>query len=254
MAHLIKQNGNGDPRWPELDEERIAIPSIPLLITMEPVAEMQQPFTWWPRTPAGSRVLSGILIVGFFYYLSSDEFGAGNKFYFAVRSTTLLFFVCAAVRYGYLKVAGKLTPVAGRPWWQNRGSIAVVVVVLMALVFRPTTSDEGTLRAKFQTGMNADKQTLFNWVHPVGTAKSITVHDVSVTNGPDGRQAVVRFTIAWQGPVTKDGFTKVRGIYDFEAGRWVSGEVLSTNGITNSQTLDGISEFIGGFVEGALKD
>lgn len=204
-------------------------------------------FQWWPQTRRASIVQPVLLAVEFLVCLISDEFGVTNKFYFAVYSTTQLFLLCSAVRYGYLRWAGKLSPVPGMPWWRNAGIGAVAAIVVLFLVFRPS-SGESSLKAKFQSGMNADKQMLFEWVHPIGTAKSITVHDVTINNGPDGREAMVRFTIYWSSPLQKDGFTKIRGVYDFEAGRWIRGEILGTNGTTNEQMANGIAEFIGGFM------
>jgi len=204
-------------------------------------------FQWWPQTRPGRVVQSVLLGVEFLVCLSSDEFGVGSKFYFAVYSTAQLFLLCSAIRYGYLKLSGKLLPAEAAPWWRNAGIGTFAAMVVLFVVFRPS-GGESSLKAKFQTGMNADKQMLFEWVHPFGTAKSITVHDVTVTNGSDGKEAVVRFTIYWEGPLRKDGFTKIRGVYDFEAGRWIRGEVLGTNGTTNTEMANGVAEFIDGFM------
>jgi hypothetical protein len=44
-----------------------------------------------------------------------------------------------------------------------------------------------------------------------------------------------RFTIYWEGPVVKDGFTKVSATWDNESQRWSPGQIIATNGMTNQQ-------------------
>jgi hypothetical protein len=41
--------------------------------------------------------------------------------------------------------------------------------------------------------------------------------------------------LSWEGPIPKDGFTKVGATWDGESQRWLTPEVLATNGITNAQ-------------------
>ena len=99
------------------------------------------------------------------------------------------------------------------------------------------------------------KQNIFDSIHPVGTAKSLTVHDVTINWKPNTRhtqpqdilQFTVRFTLYWEGPVTKDGYTKLEKTYDNESQRWVNGSILETNGVTNSDTA-----YLGGFIGGTV--
>lgn len=88
-----------------------------------------------------------------------------------------------------------------------------------------------------QTGI----QGLFDAIHPTGKATSIKFHDVSIKQWKRGIdtnryedivQYNLRLTLYWEGPVTKDGFTKLNFVYDAEAGRPVGMQILGTNGST----------------------
>jgi hypothetical protein len=101
---------------------------------------------------------------------------------------------------------------------------------------------EQVLGAEIQKDLNQNKQKLFTNIHPVGTAKSVTLHDVTVTAWKRGQdtnrfedvqQFTVRFTLYWEGPITKDGYTKIASTYDVESQRYTSGQILATNGMTN---------------------
>jgi len=198
----------------------------------------QQPFSWLPHSKAWRKRLAISLAALFLISLFSG-------FYTAVFNVVAVFLLISAVRYGYLFLKGELPSLDKKKWWKTPGAIAVGALAILLLFFQPGGARERDLTQEFQAAMEGDKQMLFNWAHPIGDAKSIKVHDVKLEEGSHGRQAAVRFTIYWEGPLTKDGFTKVLGIYDFETGRWVRGEVLETNGTTNAQVLDGITEFIG---------
>ena len=100
-------------------------------------------------------------------------------------------------------------------------------------------------------------------MHPVGTAKSVKVHDVTVDQWKNGNktnsekdiiQFTVRFTIYWSGPITKDGYTKATQTYDEESDRWIGGKILSTNGVTNTEVKEGAIEFGVGFLQGYLQE
>lgn len=123
--------------------------------------------------------------------------------------------------------------------------MAVLGILLVALTgcgHKPTQVE------KAQTYLSAHKQEWFDRFHPIGTAKSVTVHDVAITNGPNGTQAVIRFTLYWEGPITKDGFTKIRAVHDKESNRIVRAEILETNGTTNRQAVENVAAFVGGFL------
>jgi hypothetical protein len=91
------------------------------------------------------------------------------------------------------------------------------------------------LQRGLQTGFDKNKQQLFNAFHPIGTAKSVIVHDVTITGWKHsqvtGKENDIlgfstRFTIYWEGPVVKDGFTKVSATWDNESQRWLPGQSL----------------------------
>ena len=148
------------------------------------------------------------------------------------------------------------------------GAIAVISL-LLALVM-PTRagildffrkSPEDTLKAQLQAGFNANKQMIFNSIHPVGTAVRVEVHDVALVwkNGIASSDLknlagfVVRYTIYWQGPITTDGFTKVAAVFDCESQRYVSMNILATNGVTNADAWNAAGEFVGGYIDGYLR-
>lgn len=110
-------------------------------------------------------------------------------------------------------------------------------------------SSKPNLEQRVLASLEASKQQWFDEFHPVGTAKSVKLHQVEVVNNGGSRQAVARFTIYWEGPIKKDGFTKIRAVHDSETDRWVRAEILETNGITNRQTVEGIGSFVAGFME-----
>lgn len=112
---------------------------------------------------------------------------------------------------------------------------------------------EEVLTASLHQCLNQAKQQLFNGLHPVGTAKGVTVHDVAImwkhgqrTNRPQDVQAyTVRYTLYWQGPMTTDGYTKVSATFDTESQRWTAMEILATNGMTNQDAGEALVQ-IGG--------
>ena len=106
---------------------------------------------------------------------------------------------------------------------------------------------EETLAAAFETRLNREKQTVFNSIHPIGTAKNIKVNDASVSQwkSEGGRripddilEISVRFTLYWEGPIEKDGYTQIAATFNAEIHRFVSSKILSTNGVTNSDALN----------------
>ena len=101
---------------------------------------------------------------------------------------------------------------------------------------------EQQLIENIQKLLDENKQKIFEQIHPVGTATSAKLHDVTVTAWKHGqptgrmedvREFTIRYTLYWSGPVTKDGFTKVEQTYDTESERYTDGRILATNGVTN---------------------
>lgn len=115
---------------------------------------------------------------------------------------------------------------------------------------------EESIANGFEVLANQNRQQIFNYIHPIGDAKNVKVHDVIVTSWKRGRptgrlddilQIEIRYTIYWRGPLTTDGYTKISSIIDMETERFVGGQILSTNGTTNEQVAFGFG-YIGGIL------
>lgn len=116
---------------------------------------------------------------------------------------------------------------------------------------------EEQLQSRIQRDLNNHKDEYFKEIHPVGKAKSIKVHGVESqwtknppTDMSELRSYVVRYTIFWEGPITKDGYTKMAALYDAEVGRYVAAEVLATNGTTNQDVGEIATNFLTGLLHG----
>jgi hypothetical protein len=173
------------------------------------------------------------------------------------------------------RTTGKGAWVKGLCGFKRQGIIAISILICVILVVafqwshnstskRESTSSEtieDVLAEKIQTVFSSKKQDIFNVMHPVGTATRVKVHDVSVVWKNENRtnlekdilQFTVRFTVYWQGPITTDGYTKATQTYDEESDRWIGGQVLSTNGITNTEVRSGAIDFGIGFLQGYLE-
>ena len=138
---------------------------------------------------------------------------------------------------------------------RNQIIVAAIAIVVFVVIRNEREPDSHqVLKLKVNANMNGSKQKWFDRFHPVGTAKQITVHDFHDDQTPTGKKTTVRFTIYWEGPLTKNGFTKVQSVYDWESVRWVRAEILETNGVTNAQTAEGVGEFIGGALSEMLRE
>ena len=84
--------------------------------------------------------------------------------------------------------------------------------------------------AQIELELNEYKQEFFDAIHPIGTANRIKLN--SMVNNPPFLD--LRITIYWEGPITKDGYTKMAFRIDTEVDRITSVEVEDTNGITNN--------------------
>jgi hypothetical protein len=128
---------------------------------------------------------------------------------------------------------------------------------------RAAPSPEEVIAGAFQTVYSQNKQQIFDKIHPLGIAKSVVVHDVTITAWKHGRatnrpedilQYTVRYTIYWEGPITKDGFTKISQTFDTETQRCVSAEILATNGTTNSDVAYGLGVIGGALLRAAMEN
>ena len=122
------------------------------------------------------------------------------------------------------------------------------------IVAQPQPRVESILSEQVQQALNNSKQAIFDSVHPVGTATSVTLHELSVTkwkNGTDTnrmddvREFSVRYTLYWTGPLTTKGFTKITQTYDMESQRYTGGSILFTNGVTKSDLGSMAAQILG---------
>ena len=116
--------------------------------------------------------------------------------------------------------------------------------------------DSRTL-AKTQDDLEMNLNEVFDHIHPVGSAKRVTVHEVKSywkTENPksldDLEGFVVRYTIYWEGPIEKDGYTKLISLYDAEVGRYTETNVIKTNGITKQDAMQAIGAFLTACLDG----
>jgi len=125
----------------------------------------------------------------------------------------------------------------------------------------PSTSVEQRIANNCQSLLTRDKQAVFDQLHPIGTAKSIVVHEVNVDSWKHGKATnqesdiirfTVRYTLFWEGPITTDGYTKIESTYDMESQRWTT-KVLGTNGTTNEDVKSGAISFGVEFLKGLLQ-
>lgn len=112
--------------------------------------------------------------------------------------------------------------------------ILVVAACIQSLGCGGQQSNQ-SIAAQLEPAMRADMQTYFDQVHPIGTAKDLKLHTVTTVATEIGPAAEFVYTIYWEGPVQKDGFTKCLWVIDLESERTQDLIVLNTNGITNEQ-------------------
>lgn len=114
---------------------------------------------------------------------------------------------------------------------------------------------EAELAAKIQRDLNNNRDKFFHKIHPVGKATSIKVHEVKShwkTAKPRNLDDLVgfdvRYTIFWDGPIQKDGFTKLISTYDAEVERYVDTSIIATSGITNDDAVNASISFLTGLL------
>jgi TPR repeat protein len=89
-------------------------------------------------------------------------------------------------------------------------------------------------------------QGLFNMFHPVGKATKVVVHDVTLkVDEKDFKRGkftpvseINRMTVYWEGPVEKNGYTKLQWSYDIESRKTIGWKILSTNGMTTGEATE----------------
>jgi hypothetical protein len=169
-----------------------------------------------------------------------------------------------------------------KPWWRSWGFWIPAVFVCVYVINsgkkspeRPAASNPAApspreieeacsaqLQLGLQAGFESKKQELFNAFHPIGTAKSVVFHDLTISGWKHGNVTgreddilgfSTRFTIYWEGPVVKDGFTKVSATWDGESQRWYPGQIIATNGMTNEQATSLFIDIAGAAFAEALR-
>jgi hypothetical protein len=122
---------------------------------------------------------------------------------------------------------------------------------------------EEEFAAVFQAAANQKMQEIFNAIHPIGTAKRVVVHDVTITDWKRGQvtnraedivQLTIRYTLYWQGPITTDGYTKIVHTFDVETERYTNCQILATNGATNGDVAETLGYIGGALLYEALSD
>jgi hypothetical protein len=166
------------------------------------------------------------------------------------------FWIAAISAFAIYMSSGRKAPVSDKT-----GVTSATAVALSPREIEDTLTTQ--LREQLQSGFDKNKQQLFNAFHPVGTAKSVVVHDVSLNGWKHGQATArpdeilgfsIRFTIYWEGPLVKDGFTKVAASWDNESQRWLPGQVLATNGMTNAQATSLFIDIAGAAFAEALRN
>lgn len=126
----------------------------------------------------------------------------------------------------------------------------------------PSQRIEDLIAAQIQAAVTANKQQIFDRIHPIGEAQSVKVHDVTITSWKHGQatntpddilQFTVRYTLYWKGPITTDGYTKITETFDTETGRYINSQILATNGSTNQEVGEAIGYFGGALLLEALR-
>ncbi len=142
--------------------------------------------------------------------------------------------------------------VAGHKWAGNDNEAAAPAPIITAEAYKQK------LQVEFNSTYDGTfmPQAVFEWVHPLGTASRIVVHDVSLSwkNGQASNSVndllswTARLTVYWSAILVTDGYTKLQITYDNEAERITALSILSTNGQTHdevNQAAWGIGYLIG---------
>lgn len=105
---------------------------------------------------------------------------------------------------------------------------------------------ESEIEAKINYELSEYAQSIFTSIHPTGTVNSFKLNSVNcnwrngykTANKDDIVSVEWRFTLYWEGPITKDGYTQISHKYDCEVERIVEQNIIQTNGITNNGILE----------------
>jgi hypothetical protein len=149
----------------------------------------------------------------------------------------------------------------------NTSRLTLIALLLCQFALSPaqawpwSKSPEEKLTAQVVAVIDTNKQSIFDSFHPVGTAKSVKIHDIGFkwkNNKPSDKpgdllQVNVRYTVYWDGPIQKNGYTKIEAMFDAESERW-SGKVLATSGITKDEVGYAVGFAIGTAIKEKLQE
>ena len=122
--------------------------------------------------------------------------------------------------------------------------VGIVAIAMLAGGAGRQGRAEDVIASRANTLLDSSKQQIFDSVHPVGTATAARVDRVTIdrwaNDNPtsrvkDVRQFTLDYTISWEGPLNKQGYTKFRQIWDMESGQCLNTLLLDTNGVTKGQ-------------------
>ncbi len=135
-----------------------------------------------------------------------------------------------------------------------QAAVAVAVAAPTPAPPVPVHRIEDSVFAVVQRSADETKQKIYDSIHPAGRALNVSVRDVSVTDWKDGQdtnrfediqQFTVRYTLYWETPAVKEGYTKILQTYDVPSQRYISCQVIETNGITKKDLLNAIGPAFG---------
>jgi len=117
----------------------------------------------------------------------------------------------------------------------------------------PPPPIEEILEGQWRVVLFNARQEIFDGMHPVGSATDVRLHSLEIkwrNNVRTNREKdilgmAVRYTVFWDGPITKNGFTKLFSVYDAEVGRIIATDLLATNGVTTGDVAEGVGMAIG---------
>lgn len=112
--------------------------------------------------------------------------------------------------------------------------------------FSSCSPNQGSSTRQLEISLNQNKQSFFDSLHPIGTAKSIKLNSVTA----EAPYVTIRMTVFWEGPITKDGYTKVIFRYDSEVERITGLEIEDTNGLTNEDIGYAAGSVLGAILRG----
>ena len=134
----------------------------------------------------------------------------------------------------------------------------VILGAILNINAEPGTVVQQAMFNAIQQKLEREKQPIFQSFHPMGTAKNITLHDLTITawkNGiptnriEDAQECQYRFTLYWSSPLISDGYTKISQKLDMENGQYQRPEILATNGLTNKDAGDAFLTVLGTWLQ-----